>query len=67
MKTAACTTLLLAALLLGGCVAGSDSRDDATAAVNPYPPGAASPLLFRSASDWQQYADTKSAAAKPAE
>ena len=69
MKTAACINLLLAALLLGGCGLGPDGRSDAaaTAQVNPYPPGAATPFFFRSASDWQQYAETKSAGAKPAD
>ena len=62
MKIAGFATLLLAALMLGGCDAGVDSGDDATAAnfINPYPPGMASPIFFRSASDWQPYADRKS-------
>ena len=66
MNIAGFATLLLAALLLGGCDAQSDSRDDVTAAnlINPYPPGAASPFFFRSASDWQPYADQQSAQAR---
>jgi hypothetical protein len=63
MKIAGFATSLLAALLLGGCDSGSDFRDDATAAnaINPYPPGIASPFFFRSAADWLPYANQQSA------
>lgn len=69
MKTAVGINLLLTALLLVGCGLGPEGRSDsaATAQVNPYPPGAATPFFFRSASDWQQYAETKSAGVKPAD
>ncbi|MEO8652842.1 MAG: hypothetical protein ABI409_01830 [Ramlibacter sp.] len=69
MKAAVGINLLLTALLLGGCGLGPDGRSDSAAAaqLDPYPPGAATPFFFRSASDWQQYAETKSAEAKPAD
>ena len=66
MKIAGFAISLLAALLLGGCDLGSDFRDDTAAAanaINPYPPGIASPFFFRSASDWLPYANQQSAQA----
>ena len=64
-RRAACWPALL--LALAGCNAatGLAIPDDsaATPAVNPYPPGEASPMFFRSASQWQAYAAVHSAAA----
>lgn len=67
MKITGFVTALLAAVLLCGCEAAADSRDDTATAglINPYPAGDASPFFFRSAADWQQYADQQSAQAQP--
>lgn len=67
MNISAWKAVILSAAVLAGCDAAPQFQlqDDATpaAAVNPYPPGEASPMFFRSAAQWQQYAAVHSAAA----
>jgi len=50
---------LLAVLLLQGWGSGTETESSppAVAQINPYPPGLVTPFYFRTAAQWQEYAE----------